>query len=79
MSSTTSQTQLALSPPAVYPSCTDPGYIMTLSIGGSDDQVFAYTEAANGTKIYLPSTCDPQAFEKIRSRTYLSILNLPEF
>jgi hypothetical protein len=59
-----------LTPPKTYPACTDPGYVMTVTLGGSDYQVFVYTEGANGTKNYLPSTCNPQAFEKIRGLTW---------
>ncbi len=59
-----------LTPPKTYPACTDPGYVMTLTLGDSDYQVFAYIEGENGTKNYLPSTCEPQAFEKIRGLTW---------
>jgi hypothetical protein len=59
-----------LTPPKTYPACTDPGYVMTLMLGGSDYQVFAYIEGENGTKNYLPSTCSPEVFEKIRGLTW---------
>lgn len=59
-----------LTPPTVHPISSDPGYIMTLSLGGSDYRVFAYTEDLNGAKTYLPANCNSQAFEKIRGFTW---------
>lgn len=57
---------------------TEPGFIMSLSLGGSSYKVLAYFEEASGAKTYLPSTIDSLARDKIRDLTY-SLLNAHDF
>ncbi len=64
-------------PNTTYQPSKDPGYLMTVSLGGRDYQIFAYTTNSNGQKKYLPSNCDPQSFERIRSLTW-GLLNAHE-
>ena len=49
---------------------TEPGYIMSLSLGENNYKVLAYFEDSSGAKHYLPSTIDSVARNKIRSLTY---------
>jgi hypothetical protein len=56
---------------------TEPGYLMTLRLGSHDYKIFAYTTNGHGQKKYLPSNCDPQSFERIRSLTW-GLLNAHE-
>ncbi len=60
----------AITPPNAYAVPTEPGYIMTLRLGSNDYQIFAYTRNGDGTKNYLPSSCNPQVFERIRGLTW---------
>jgi hypothetical protein len=50
---------------------------MTLKLGSNDYQIFAYTRNGDRTKNYLPSSCNPQLLERIRSLTW-GLLNAHE-
>ncbi len=46
------------------------GYLMNLSLGGTDYKIYAYFQDSNGVKTYLPTTLDSQNLEKIRNLTW---------
>src|SRR3990167_7974346 len=56
---------VTLTPPQSFPTPTDPGYIMSLTLAGKTYHILAYCEDENGGKTYLPS--DNESFEKVRS------------